>query len=163
MKPTAEIPAFKEQLPFINGKVRINSVFAFAFEKDGLKILAEENVMVTKAFDWGEDLPSIDKISLSKKRVSPGDEITINFSGDKGYNNDAVFFLVNNHLIGGGSLGNYLSLNDESHSLRVPPEYSKGDNFEIKVMAFAGRIDLNNPTNASLKGIKIISYSIPVR
>ena len=137
-------------------------MFAFLYEeKDGLKILAEDQILTEKEILWGTRPPSIIQPKLSKYRVAPGDQIEVTFQVNKS-NNDVLFVFVNEQMLGGYSLEGY-SGESVNYTVKVPAALKRGDNFEVKLQAFAGKIDLNNPADAVLQGAMVRSYVIPVR
>ncbi|GBR76245.1 hypothetical protein NO2_0826 [Candidatus Termititenax persephonae] len=160
-KPGVQLPLFKS-LPFMNGRLHKQSVMTFLYEeKDGLKILAEDQILTEQEILWGTHPPSIIQPRLSAYRAAPGDQLAVSFQVNKS-GNDVLFVFVNEHLLGGYSLEGY---NGEmvNYTVKIPADLKRGDDFEIKLMAFAGKIDLNNPGEAVLQGATVRSYIVPVR
>jgi hypothetical protein len=160
-KPDVQMPLFKS-VPFMQGKLKTRSVFVFLYEAETeLKILAEDQVLAEKEIFWGARPPGIIQPALSKYRVSPGDQVEVEFLVNKS-NNEALFVFVNEQMLGGyaldgagGELINY--------TVKAPAALQRGDNFEIRLMVFAGKVDLNNPSEAVLQGAAVRTFTLPVR
>jgi len=160
-RPEVELPLFKT-IPFMSGKLQKKSVFAFMYEENGeLKILAEDPVLTEKNIIWGKHPPAIREPVLSAYRVAPGDSISVGFQIDKS-ENDIVFVYINEQLLGGYALDEYIAEGID-YTVKVPAALKRGDDFEIKLMVFGGKVDLNNPRQADLQGAAIRTYVLPVR
>jgi hypothetical protein len=160
-KPEVQMPLFKS-LPFMQGRLKTRSVFVFLYEAETeLKILTEDQVLAEKEILWGAQPPGIIQPALSKYRVSPGDQVEVEFLVNKS-NNDALFVFVNEQLLGGYALD---SAGGEliNYTVKAPAALQRGDNFEIKLMVFAGKVDLNNPGEAVLQGAAVRTFVLPVR
>ena len=160
-RPSVPIPLFKT-VPFMNGKLRSGAVFAFLYEEqEGLKILAEDQVLTEKEIVWGEQSPVILNPKLSRYRVAPGDLVDVSFQVNKS-GNDIIFAFVNERMLGGYALGENTENNVE-YAFKVPAELRRGESVEIQLQVFGGKMDLNNPQEAVLKGAAVRSYVLPVR
>lgn len=161
-KPDIQPPLFRN-LPFMNGKLKNSAVFAFLYEEEGgLKILAEDQVLTEKEIVWGEHPPAIINPALSRYRVEPGDTVDVSFQIDKAQN-DVMFVYVNDQLLGGYSALEESWAEKLEYLYKVPADKKRGESAEIKIQIFAGRVDLNNPQEAVLRGAAIRVYSLPVR
>jgi hypothetical protein len=160
-KPDVQMPLFKS-MPFMQGRSRARAVFVFLYEAGTeLKILAEDQVLAEKEIVWGAHPPSIIQPALSKYHVSPGDQVEVGFLVNKS-SDEALFVFVNEQMLGGyaldgagGEMVNY--------TVKAPAALQRGDNFEIRLMAFAGKVDLNNPNEAVLQGATVRTFVLPVR
>jgi hypothetical protein len=160
-KPEVQMPLFKS-VPFMQGKLRTHSVFVFLYETAAdLKILAEDQVLTEKEILWGARPPGIIQPTLSAYHVAPGDQVEVRFWVNKS-NNDVLFVFVNEQMLGGYALD---SANGEAvnYTAKVPAALRRGDNFEIRLLAFAGQVDLNNPGEAVLQGAAVRTFTLPVR
>ncbi|MDR1997563.1 MAG: hypothetical protein LBQ83_04510 [Candidatus Margulisbacteria bacterium] len=161
LRPEVQIPLFKP-LPFMSGQLKSRAVFAFLYEEDGgLKIFAEDQVLTEKEAVWGDQPPVIINPVLSRYRAAPGDQLEVSFQLDKA-GNDVAFVFVNEQMLGGYALDEYGG-SDVTYALKVPAELKRGDSFEVRLMIFGGRLDLNNPQQADLQGAAVRSYILQVR
>ncbi|GBR74392.1 hypothetical protein NO1_1577 [Candidatus Termititenax aidoneus] len=160
-KPEVQMPLFKS-VPFMQGKLRTRSVFAFLYEAEAdLKILTEDQILTEKEIFWGARPPGIIQPVLSAYHVAPGDQVEVRFWVNKS-NNDVLFVFVNEQMLGGYALGD-LDGEMANYTVKVPAALQRGDNFEIKLLAFAGQVDLNNPDEAVLQGAAVRTFVLPVR
>lgn len=160
-RPEVDLPLFKT-IPFMSGKLQKKSIFAFMYEENSeLKILAEDQILTEKTIVWGQQPPAIREPHLSAYRVAPGDNVEVNFQVDKA-GNDIIFVFVNEQLLGGYALDDYIAEGID-YSVKVPAVLKRGADFEIKLMVFGGKVDLNNPLQADLQGAAIRTYVLPVR
>jgi hypothetical protein len=160
-RPEVQMPLFKS-VPFMQGKLRTRSVFAFLYEAaEDLKILAEDQILTEKEIFWGARPPSIMQPRLSAYRVAPGDQVEVEFWVNKS-NNDVLFVFVNEQMLGGYALD---STDGElvNYTVKAPAALRSGDNFEIRLLVFAGQVDLNNPDEAVLQGAAVRTFTLPVR
>lgn len=147
-KPKANIPLYKDQLPFMHGQTVIKSTFCFIYEQADLKLFAEEIALKNSSYTWGEVPPSI-KLDPLPASIQSGDTISITGTADKG-TNETLFTVVNT------------AVGSEIFSFPITVT-ANGGLCNINVMAFAGSLDLNNPEEAILQGAKVLQYSIPIR
>lgn len=162
-KPTLHLPLFQDQIPYITGTLKKQTVFSFVYENEGLKIFAEDNLLTIKTFLWGENRPQIINPQLSIQEARPGNIIEVKFNVTKGDGNDVVFAAVNDVVMGSYSMTGYDEDNEVSYKLRVPENAKPGSSYEINLIAMGGKINLDNPQKAVLQGIAITGYSIPIR
>lgn len=158
IKPRVTIPLYTEQLPFMNGTTTIQTTFCFIYEQAELKLYAEEKQSVSTVALWGEAPPNI-KLQPLPTNLAPGKTIDVAGDVQKGQNNDVVFVVLNNKLIGSAALN---GLQGEEFSLPLTVPSTANGLYELSVMAFAGTLDLNNPSDAILQGAQVIKYSIPI-
>jgi hypothetical protein len=74
-----------------------------------------------------------------------------------------VFVYVNNQALGGYNLSGYDSDNEAKSSVTIPRDKPVGSSYDVMLMAFAGKVNLNNPADAQLHGITIKGYTVQVR
>ena len=147
-KPKADIPLYREQIPFMHGTTVIKNTFCFIYEQSDLKLFAEDLIGKQSLYTWGENQPTI-KLEPLPTSVHAGDTLTITGTADKNAN-EALFTVVN------GVVG--------AETISFPMTISTSTGIcNVSVMAFAGSMDLNNPEEAILQGAQVIQYSIPIR
>ncbi|MDR2430847.1 MAG: hypothetical protein LBD99_01110 [Candidatus Margulisbacteria bacterium] len=160
-RPEVELPLF-QNIPFMNGRLTKYSIFAFMYEtEDGLKILAEEPVLAEEAVVWGERPPVILQPELSRRSISPGENLEVSFQVAKP-EGDIIFVFVNDQLLGGYALDEHIN-EGINYTLKTPAGLKRGDNFKVRLLALGGRVDLNNPQAAELAGAAVQTYILPVR
>ncbi len=161
-KPTVKVPLYKE-MPVLNGTFKNTAVFAFLYEKEGLKLISAEDGLTTKTFYQGDFLPDLTEPLTNLQSIRPGEQVTVSFEAGKGMYNDVVFIFVNEHMLSGFSSTGTEPTNTESFIVTVPSDFPVGQNFEINVQAYAGKMNPLNPQEAALQGISVKTISLPVR
>lgn len=161
--PSLKPPLFQNNPALMEGVFKQKSKMVFIYENDGLRVFAEEEGIMFQDFSWGQTLPDLTFLSIDKETVLPGDELSVSFYSGKGYDNEIMFIYLNERLLHSYYAETSAVLSEERQTIRVPSQLTKNSVFELTIAAFAGKMDINKPQGALLKGAVIKKIIIPVK